>query len=95
MLRFPYLLSLLLCIELSFCYSYINEDAERNLNKLGRNFRRGKVRRVRRLNVRRSPIRQEEDYDKSPVEFDVASFIQPEEDNLDTEVLMRRMSNKR
>ncbi|KAJ8719332.1 hypothetical protein PYW08_011507 [Mythimna loreyi] len=94
MLRFSYLLSLLLCIELSFCYNYIDEVTERSRHNFGRNVRRNKVRRVNRANVRRSPVRQD-DYDRSPVEFDVASFIQPETDNSEADEVFRGHKNKR
>ncbi|KAJ8719965.1 hypothetical protein PYW07_012008 [Mythimna separata] len=73
----------------------IDEATARSRHKFGRNVRRDKVRRVNRANVRRSPVRQD-DYDRSPVEFDVASFIQPETDNLETdEVFMGHKNNKR
>ncbi|PZC72658.1 uncharacterized protein LOC110381340 isoform X1 [Helicoverpa armigera] len=95
MLRFLYLLSLLLCIELSFCYNYIDEITERSFNKIGRNVRRDRVRRVRKPKERKSVVRQEYDYDRSPVEFDVASFIQPDEESIEDDEAMMRYKNKK
>ncbi|CAH0625219.1 unnamed protein product [Chrysodeixis includens] len=98
MLRYFYLLSFLLCIELSFSYNYLDELTELNLSKFGRNVRRDKERareKARRLKERKSLIRQEYDYDRSPVEFDVASFIQPEEDAVEDDETLRHRNKKR
>lgn len=95
MLRYFYLLSLLLCIGLSISYNYLDELTERNLNKFGRNVRRDRERKVRRSKERKSLIRQEYDYDRSPVEFDVASFIQPEEEAVEDDESFRHRNKKR
>uniref|UniRef100_A0A2A4JSP2 Uncharacterized protein n=1 Tax=Heliothis virescens TaxID=7102 RepID=A0A2A4JSP2_HELVI len=95
MLRFLYLLSLLLCIELAFCYNYIDEVTEHHLNKIGRNVRRDRVRRVRKPRDRKALVRQEYDYDRSPVEFDVASFIQPDEESVENDETSMRYRNKK
>ncbi|XP_035437578.2 uncharacterized protein LOC118267611 isoform X1 [Spodoptera frugiperda] len=96
MLRLLYLLSLVICIELSFCYNYLDDAAERHGHRVGRYARRDRVRRAKRPKERKSLIRHEYDYDRSPVEFDVASFIQPDDELVEEDgIPMRQRSNKR
>ncbi|XP_022826975.1 uncharacterized protein LOC111356735 [Spodoptera litura] len=96
MLRLLYILSLLICIELSFCYNYLDDAAESKGNRLGRYARRDRVRRAKRPKERKSLIRHEYDYDRNPVEFDVASFIQPDDDLVEEDgISMRQRNNKR
>ncbi|KAF9416486.1 hypothetical protein HW555_006153 [Spodoptera exigua] len=96
MLRLLYLLSLVLCIELSFCYNYLDETTESNGNKLGRYSRRDRVRRAKRPRERKGFVRHEYDYDRSPVEFDVASFIQADDELVEEDgIPMKQRNNKR
>lgn len=95
MLRYLYLLSLLICIELSISYNYIEEPTERNLNKFGRNVRRDRGRKLRRVKERKGLLHPEYDYDRNPVEFDVASFIQPDEESIDDDESFKHRNKKR
>ncbi|XP_075977158.1 uncharacterized protein LOC142977260 [Anticarsia gemmatalis] len=83
MLRYFYIL--LLCIEWTFSYNYINYNGRRTHKR-----HVGKLR-----NKDRRDLSIGYDYDRSPVEFDLASFIQPEEDNIEDNDVFRYRTKKR
>lgn len=93
MFQYFYLISLLLCIKLVFSYEYLDDAPGRDFHSFGKTFR--KVSTSGKRKDRRNSIRQEYAYDKNPVEFDVASFVQPDEDTIADEEAIRRRNQRR
>lgn len=81
MLRHFYLIILLLCIEWTFSYNYIDDASGRNFHNFGRHVKKSK--KIGRNKNRNNLLRKEFSYDRIPVEFDVASFMQPDEDAIE------------
>ncbi|XP_072948785.1 uncharacterized protein [Epargyreus clarus] len=86
MLRYLYLLSLLICFNISFCYEYTSDNESRNSQS--RKIREAANLRYRKRNVEQGRVRKRHDYDmgdmaydKDPVaQIDVANFIKSAED---------------